>query len=315
MNEKLKLLTYYANRRSMFYHHGEDLSLFPYRTIEELRENCYGMVTCSQSEIVHRFNYDGFIRVYNRESLQATIRQWKDCIGEYEKLLIIKPPHAFDYDMFENCTISTIEQLARDNLALLENDTLLGDDEDIYRLALLMYRHAIPHKIKKAVVLQDNNYNRAERVGKVLNCGTEELRYLPETGLLLGKRDGDCFETDGYKIEIVEPSGGKQVNDGQYGVMAITKYNDYAQPIIRYRTDWFTRKNREGKLERDCARYPFTGEEKLKKLAYQYATVAGLIIEGSEVILEVIEEIDLAELNYKLEKNRVPYKVKEQILI
>ena len=315
MNEKLKLLTYYANRRSMFYHHGEDLSLFPYRTIEELRENCYGMVTCSQSEIVHRFNYDGFTRVYNRESLQATIRQWKDCIGEYEKLLIIKPPHAFDYDMFENCTISTIEQLARDNLALLENDTLLGDDEDIYRLALLMYRHAIPHKIKKAVVLQDNNYNRAERVGKVLNCRTEELRYLPETGLLLGKRDGDCFETDGYEIEIVEPSGGKQVNDGQYGIMAITKYNDYAQPIIRYRTDWFTRKNREGKLERDCARYPFTGEEKLRKLAYQYATVAGLIIEGSEVILEVIEEIDLAELNYKLEKNRVPYKVKEQILI
>lgn len=273
------------------------------------------MVTCSHSEIVHHFDYDGFTRIYNKESLQATVNQWKNSIGEYEKLLVVKPPHAFDYDLFDHCAIASVEELAQDNRLLMECDTLLGDDEDIYRLALLMYRHGIPHKIKKAVALQDNNYERAERVGKVLKCKTEELRYLPETGLILGKKNGDCFETGGYEIEMIEPSTEKLVSDGQYGVMAITKYNDYAQPIIRYRSDWFTRKNREGKLERECARYPFTGEEKLKKLAYQYATVAGLIIEGNEVILEVIEEIDLAELNYKLEKNRVPYRVKEQVLI
>ena len=315
MNEKERLLCYYANRRSMFYHHGEDFSLFPYRTIEELKANSFNMITCSQSEIVHRFDYDGFTRIYNKDSYLTAVKQWNEYLGNPKKLLVIRPPHPFDYDLLGEHETVTVEELARDNSLLMECDTLLGDDEDVYRLALLMYRHNIPHRITKAVVLQDNDYDRAVRAGKVLGCKTEEIRYLPETGLLLGKKKNGCFETDGYHLEIIEPSGEKEVADGQYGIMAVTKYGDFAQPIIRYRTEWFTRKNREGKLEGECVRYPFTGEEKLKGLAYQYPTVAGLIIKGNEVTLEVIEEIDLQELNYKLEKNRSDYHINEQTII
>lgn len=95
--------------------------------------------------------------------------------------------------------------------------------------------------IESVLVSSDNASPTAmSEIGRIWDCEVFEHYGMTETGFGIAV---DCHEHDGMHIreedllvEIVDPSTGLDVEDGQLGEVVITTLTREAMPLIRYRT-------------------------------------------------------------------------------
>ena len=321
--EKLQQVIERAKKNSYFYFSRfaniDNFIDISFMTQKDMNDKCLSMITCNINEItVRKFNNNA-VRCYNKETSQAEINKWKDVFSylEYPRKALVICRDKDDTNEFiknaleeKNCEAVLIDHKNQLSYAarMLEEelpDVLIGEQKPLFALAQYCEKNKVKNSVKWIISLIDHkNDIIIRRILNVFKGKLIRIKHIFEADIMVGyaveKEKGYTIWDDIY-TEIISPQGHTVMNDGEYGLLSITTTEDTCQPIIRYLTDHFTRKDRyTGML--DLESHVYGQEDDINNIVYRYDGVLDWQIHNEILEIIAINQINEARLQYEIGK-------------
>jgi len=322
-NEKLQQVLEQAKKSSYFYFSRfGDIDKFndiPFMTQKDMNNKCLSMITCNINEITVRKFINNSVRCYNKETSQAEINKWKDILSclEYPNKALVICREKDDTNVFiknaleeKKCEVVLIDH--KDKLSsaarMLEEelpDVLIGEQKQLFALSQYCEKNKAKNSVKWVISLIDHkNDVIIRRILSIFKANLIRIKYISEVDIMVGYA---MEKGKGYKIwsdiytEIISPQDHKVMNDGEYGLLSITTTEDTCQPIIRYLTDHFTRKERHtGLLDQESHIYGLDND--INDIVYRYDGVIDWHIHDGVLKIIAVNQINEARLEYEIGK-------------
>ena len=307
MNEKLNQLVRIAKNKSFFYHNlYKDIDSFekaPFMFEKDAVDNCLSLNIDKLSRIVSKSYVKDFVRCYSQHSRQLFVETWIEKLalfkplgkvlivcGNKEKIALVEVIK----DAVEICDGEVVYLLPGQPLSKgsqLINDpsisTIISTDKASLALGQYSHKVGLHPNLKQVITLgKENNKAINQRINKYFNCEMHHGLYIDECECLLGFDDGK----DGYVIddtcyiEIVD-NDKNILGNGEYGKLCFTTINDDCQPLIRYKTNLFTR------IRRDNGRVDYVTSSEMDNNLYRFEGLIDYYIDD-KVNIVALSQID-----------------------